>query len=469
MKSKKYSKFIYLSILIILFLFMPEVKSEINIQNITTNILIFFTTLVFHFFIQKDENWFRLDVLFLLGFGIVHFQWAIMLALSNMSLENLNFIKYGFISLKYMNYGTWLATIGIVSWFLGYESLAKKNKKIVLYKIKYKKLLWTSIILFILFIITAGSDFFNGGVYKGSGGSSAGAGISVYFQLLLGISILTLTTISILDTKNKYKNKINFIKWLYKIDKKYLLLTIIYILLFLSIGDRGTGMQIAFTFLIIFGSSIQPIKFKQFSMIIVIGAVILTLIGLGRSVKSDENILLAGASKVKFESNYDVTMELANSVRTLYLSLEKVPEYHNYFFGKLWIGEALSIIPLSQNIYLQLSDYPVYELGSARYITYLRFGIKPPSGEGTSLIADIYLNFSLIGVIIFMFFLGVFMKKLQNELNKQENFYWIITAGIFASMTLYMGRGDLFGNIRPIVWGLILTIILVKYKKKVYS
>ena len=44
----------------------------------------------------------------------------------------------------------------------------------------------------------AGSNFLSGGVYKGQGGGSSGAGISVYFQLFLGISILVLTAIVIL-------------------------------------------------------------------------------------------------------------------------------------------------------------------------------------------------------------------------------------------------------------------------------
>jgi oligosaccharide repeat unit polymerase len=462
-RNEKNGKFIYISMLVILFIFMPDFKSEISTENLSLSLSFFFTTAFIHFLTQKDKNWFRMDVLFLLGFVIVHFQWAIMLAFSNIDLGYLNFIKYGSVDLKYINYGTWLSTVGIIAWFLGHAWIPIKKKNNVLYKIKYKKLLWVSVVLFVLFLMLAGSSFLSGGIYKGHGGSSAGAGISVYFQLLFGISILVLTTVVILNSKDKPNTKL--ITWFLKLDKKYLLLSGIYVLLFLSIGDRGAGMQVAFTFLVTFGAIVRPISFKQFSAIIIVGAIILTLIGLGRSVDSGENILVAGANKVEFTSNYDVTMELANSARTLYSALENVPNHHDYFFGKLWLGKFLAVIPMSQNIYLQLSNDKSYELGSAGYITYLRFGVNPYSGEGTSLIADIYLNFGLIGVIFFMFILGLFMKKLQNELNIQKKIYWIIAAGIFASIAFYMGRGNLFGGLRPIVWGLILVVIFVKYKK----
>lgn len=444
----------------VLFIFKPSFRSEIHVPSLSIYLAFLFVAILIHLISQKDKNWFRMDILFLLGFGIVHFQWPGMISISNITPK---FILWGVVDSNYINYGTWLSVVGLLAWFIGYDLFPSKKNNIVQYQIKYKKILWFSVILFGLFLLMAGSSFLDGGVYKGQGGSAAGEGISVYFQLLFGISILILTAVVIINNKDKYKRKA--VMWFLGLDKKYLLLAGVYIFLFLSIGDRGAGMLITFTFLVLFGALVRPISLKEFSLIIVAGAIVLTLIGLGRSVDTNENILVAGANKVDFQSNYDVTMELANSARTLYSGLSNIPENHDYFWGKLWLGKFLAVIPLSQNIYLQLSDDKFYELGSAGYITYLRYGEKPPSGEGTSLIADIYLNFGLVGVIFFMFILGLFFKKLQNELNIQKNFYWIVIAAIFASGTFYMGRGDLFGWLRPMVWGLILTILLVKYKK----
>ncbi len=444
----------------VFFLFKPPFKSTIDTASLTIYISIFFIATIFHFLSQKDKNWFRLDVLFILGFGIVHFQWAIMMSLSNITPA---YILLGIVDTQYINYGTWLSTVGILAWFIGYAWFPPKKKNIVKYQIKYKKLLWISVILLGMFLLLAGSNFLTGGIYKGEGGSSAGGGVSVYFQLLFGISILLLTTVVIINNKGKYKTKA--VLWIVGLDKKYLFLTGTYVLLFLSIGDRGAGIHVALTFLVLFGAVVRPISFKEFSGIIIVGAIVLTLIGLGRSSTSGENILVAGANKVEFQSNYDATMELSNSARTLYAGLSDVPEHHDYFWGKLWLGKFLAVVPLAQNVYLQLSDDKSYELGSAGYITYLRFGLNPPSGEGASLIADIYLNFGLIGVIFFMFLLGLFFKKLQNKLNTQDSFYWIVSAGIFAGMAFTMGRAGIFDGLRSILWGLVLVALFVKKKK----
>lgn len=463
-KNKRYFNLAFMFFLtFIIFMLYPGFKGEINITYLLVYLLVFLVSVIFHLKSQNNKNWFRLDLLFLLGFSIVHFQWATMLAVSNIDLDNISYVQYGSVDLRYMNYGTWLSIIGIIFWFIGYAWLPTKQKRNVLFVVSYKKLFWLSLFLFVLFITLAGSGFLSGSIYKGEGGTGAGEGVSVYIQLLFSISILVLTVVVILNSKSDHK--LSILSWIFKLDKKYLILASAYVVLFLSIGDRGVGMQVAFTFLVVFGSIVKDISLKSFIAIIVLGAVLMTLVGLGRSDDTGGNILIAGAKEFEFSSSYDVTMELANSVRTLYTALDAVPEDHNYFYGKLWLGRILSVVPFSQSVYLQVSGDNEHELGSAGYITYLRFGLNPPTGDGTSLIADIYLNFGLVGVIFFMFLLGVFFKKLQNELNTKQSFYWIVFAGIFASVAFYMGRGSLFDSLRPILWAAIFTMLFVKKRK----
>jgi oligosaccharide repeat unit polymerase len=463
-KNGRWITFFYIIMLAVLFLYKPLFKSTIDISNLIIYISCFFGAVFIHLISQKDKNWFRMDIIFLLGFGVVHFQWAIMIALSEIRpqylLHNIRILDS-----SYINFGTWLSTVGALSWFIGYSWLLSKGKKIIEFNFQYKKLFWFTVMSFILFVMTAGSKFLSGAVYKGQGGGTAGEGISVYFQVLMSISILVLTAVVVLGKKNKFKS--NALLWFANLDKKYLVLAGSYVLLFLSIGDRGIPMQIVISFLVLFGALVRPIVFKEFIVIIVVGAIVLTLVGLGRSVESDENILVAGSNEAEFTSNYDATIELANSARTLYIALYDVPDHHNYFWGKLWLGKLLTVFPLAQSQYLKFTNDKPYELGSGKYITYLRFGLYPPSGEGTSLIADIYLNFGLMGVIFFMLLLGLVFKKGQNELQLQRSFYWIIFAALLASGALYMGRGGLFGGLRTIVWGLILAMVFVKRKNKV--
>jgi len=462
-KIEKWTKYVYLIIFVALFLFKPSFESTIDNSKLIIYVSFFFIASFIHLISQKGENWFRLDVLFLLGFAIVHFQWAIMIAFSNIEPDRFTFVLA---DSHYMNYGVWLSSIGIVSWLFGY-SFFKTNamNTEIIYHFNYTKLFWFTTGLFGLFILMAGSNYLSGGIYKGEGGSEAGAGISVYFRLLFSISILLLTAFVILNNVNFFKS--SHFGFLLRIDKKYLILFALTILLFLGVGDRGGALQPVMAFLIIYGTLIRPIKLKEFILLVAAGALIMTLIGEGRSSGESENILVAGASKIDITSAYDLTSELARSVRALNKSLSDVPAYHDYFLGKLWLSDFLAVIPLGQNIYMQLSDASIYETASSKYLTYLMRGIYSNYGEGTTLIADIYLNFGLLGVISFMFFLGLFFKKIVNELNLQRNYYWTIAAVILASLAFYMGRDTLFHSFRPILWGVFLSYLLVSQEKEI--
>lgn len=458
-----YIRLTFILLLLVLFFVKPEFESVTDPEILLIYIIVFFAATFIHLLSEKDnKNWFRLDIMFLLGYGIVHFQWPIMFSISGIYPE-----KFAKVSMSsfYVNYGTWLAASGVVSWFLGHSLLAIRTVPgNVDYSFNYKKLLWLTVILNVLFLSTAGSDYLSGGVYKGSGGSAAGEGIAAYFQLLLSFSIVVITATILLNYKNNFK--FNSMAWLLSLDKKYLFLTICYILLFFSIGDRGASIQVIFAFLVLFGCLIRPITFIELIIMTIIGSLLLTLIGLGRGAKDGDNILSSGLDNFEMTSGYDITLELANSARTLYSSLSAVPQYHDYFYGKLWLDKILSIFPFAQNIYLQLSEDVAYEMGSSAYITYLKFGLYPPSGEGTSLVADIFLNFGLIGVLFCLFLLGMFFKKVENELKLQQNYYWMVIAALLASMAFYMGRGSLFDPLRMIIWGLGLSYFFVKWRKR---
>lgn len=464
MKNRIYKVFIIL-VLLVLFFIKPNVRSTINPELLTIYSIIFIGSLVLHFQNyeknNKNSNWSRLDVFFLLGFTIVHFQWPIMYGISNIIPEVPNLI---WVDELFVNYGTWLSSVGGVSWILGFSIIRSKsltrNKSYVL---NYNKLLNLTIFLFFLFLATAGKDFLTGGVYKGSGGSAAGEGISAYIQILFSISIILLTGLIIIDNKNNYEN--NLFKWFFSLKKRYLFLYFTYVFLFLMIGDRGGPIFLVITTFTLIGTIIKPLKLPFLLMSIFIGGIFLSIISLGRTQKSGIGILSAGAEKFELSSGYDNTLELANSVRTLYMAVSHVPEKRNFFYGKLWVGNLIAPVPFAQSVYLDLANTERHEIGSAGYITYLTFGPYSSSGEGTSLIADIYLNFAVFGVVFFMFLLGLLFKKSDNSLKSFDSLKWIIIAIILASSSIYFGRGSLFHIIRPIIWSIILMIFFVKVDK----
>lgn len=463
MKKIKYkiaSNYLIFVLLTILLCIAPDKSGQIDksLLGLYSSIMIF--SLLLHFFINKNiENWFRIDILFLLGFFIVHFQWAVMYSFSDI-------VPYGISRVwaehEYVNYGTWISAVSGLAWIFGFNLFnfnINKNKNEVL--ININKLYFFAIIIFTLFLVFAGGQFLNGAVYKGTSESNSLNGIAGYLQLLSGVSIMVLIYASFINAKIKTSNNNLF----HSMDMRIIAFVFIYISTYLYSGDRGGAIQLAIITLTLYSYLINPIKLKRFLLIVIFGAFILTLIGLGRG-SQDENVLLAGADNANINSGYDLTLELANSARTLYKALAFVPEREGYFLGQLWITKLLSPIPYAQSLFIQLTGMPVHELGSAGYITYITFGENPTTGEGTSFVADIYLNFGLIGVLFFSSVFGVFIKKIHVELLNNRSRLWGLVAVLVASEAVYFGRGSMFGFIRTAVWGGALFILLANTRNK---
>tara|TARA_R110002051_G_scaffold31371_2_gene71522 strand:+ start:4271 stop:5635 length:1365 start_codon:yes stop_codon:yes gene_type:complete len=441
----------------------PEMYEGINPNYIYTITVIFLFCVSVHFLTGERSNWLRIDLFFILGFAIVHFQWPIMYSFSNILPENYWDI---FVDDNLINYTTWLSAVGGVSFLIGYGLFQPKSKKlprVLNSNYNYNKLLIFTAIVFGLFLLFAGKNFLTGGVYKGEGGSAAGGGISKYFALLFQVS-LTLTT-GLIIYKNKEKYKGSLIKWFLGFDILYLVIVVVYVVLFLLIGDRGGPLTLILTILLLVGSLVRKFKFYEVFLITLLGGVVMTLIGLGRSEASGLDIFGAGSEKFEVSSGYDTTLELANSVRTVNATVAEVPVKHDYFYGALWVTQLLSPIPFAQSIYMEIMDLEWYEVDSSGYITYLVLGKYPTWGLGTSLIADIYVNFGLIGIIFFMFLLGIFIKRLSIELQNPSNYKWFIMAITVGGVSFYYSRSNYLMSFRDIIWGFLFFKLMVKTRK----
>ena len=103
------------------------------------------------------------------------------------------------------------------------------------------------------------------------------------------------------------------------------------------------------------------------------------------------------------ESVSPATLELAASYRCLSYSIEDMESYGNYGYGKYQLSYILSCIPFASKL-IDLPD------ATSSYISHLIQGDFLTYGNGTSVIADFYLDGGVIGVIVFMFVIGYIAK-----------------------------------------------------------
>ena len=75
-KLKKILVIVYVLIFLLLIFSKPKYISTINPSQLSLFFGLFLVAVLFHLYLEGKtlKNWFRLDVFFLLGFVIVHFQ-----------------------------------------------------------------------------------------------------------------------------------------------------------------------------------------------------------------------------------------------------------------------------------------------------------------------------------------------------------------------------------------------------------
>ena len=129
--------FLLLSLIITIFLKPNYLEPFDDSLNFSLSFIAFINVMVFlsttnSFYLS---SWVRYDILFLLGFLIVHFQIPFLSSLG-IQPEKPDFV---WININVVNYATWISTIALFLWQLGFLLQAKKKSNNFIHKyIKYK-------------------------------------------------------------------------------------------------------------------------------------------------------------------------------------------------------------------------------------------------------------------------------------------------------------------------------------------
>ena len=148
----------------------------------------------------------------------------------------------------------------------------------------------------------------------------------------------------------------------------------------------------------------------------------------------------------KFESDNILmpqTVELAYSIRCLNHAIYSITSINDYFFGYFQIRQIISSIPGAGGIFLKIfgKNDKKYD-GSTSYISYLIQGDYPKYGDGTTVTADLYLDFGIIGVIVGCMLFGLFISRYEPYLFNHATgsmFVWIV-------LLLYLSSGVVLGR-----------------------
>lgn len=456
----------YIIILVLLLFLFPDRFSQFDKQYNFVISIIYAISFFFYLIQQKKHtsNWLRFDVVFLVGYTIVHFQIPFLASLG-IEPERPDFI---WINKQVVNFATWMSTIAIVLWMLGYVLYINKRKRKTniiqqpIVKVNYYKYDIILLLSFVAFISLVGSSIFQG-VYDG--GNSWGVGANYAF-LILRVLLYLRVIYFFRDFSKGAPFKIIIQKLLaYKI---FIGVLGVYTLLFLMSGDRGPVMQVALVVGGAYALYIRPIPFKRLILFIFLGAFVFTIIRFGRGRDanefSDGNIFQRGYASFAESEGTNITDELASSVRIQYRALDVVPDQHPYLRGITFFTVGVGVVPFLGSTVIELFDIPQQYTATSSFFTILGQGPNPTYGEGSEILADIYVNFGLYGTFLIMFLFGMFSGKVFHK-TKELDFRFVLISLVLLIYALTINRGMLFSPLKDIVYILVINHLVIRLNK----
>ncbi len=413
-------------------------------------------------------KWVSPAVLFLLGFVIVHFQMFFYL-LFGLELRS-HLFDFVWASASVINKSAALSCTGMLAFMQGYlftrvkpGSSGPKDSPLIRFYSKKNN----SVFLIILAWMAYLALFLYDGDYRG-GSYPLTNNVSRFISMLFNTFLVASIVVRLLPL-NSRESVVNLPTYLSTLGAPVLVLTVWHMLFSLYVGDRGPVIAYGIFAGGLFFFKYKNVKLYQFIVLILFGATFLTLIGKARRADQEKGVLsylpvVAKDNSLsnRFESSVPLeqTVELALSVRCVNHVLDAVPKKYDYHLGFFQLKQILSVVPGGSSLFLMVTEKDEIHDGSSMFVSYLIQGRNIKYGDGTTVIADIYLDFGFAGVVIMLLLFGLFIRKGENALLNGTGslFLWLAILLYFA-YGVYTGRSTLLFQLERMVMAYVVIMI----------
>lgn len=349
---------------------------------------------------ELKKIYLRHSTIFLIFFFIVFFQRATDFSLGIIDQDSISVydLRWAYVP-SVVSKASALALLALSTFLFGYHCYSPRLLKdcIYTYKFRSKYFLVTSGfgLLFVYVALTGIGDF-----SKHSEDENMGF-LMVAQAVLLAIVVIY---------SYEYKNKVNAksIRILYFLFPLSLIL--FYLFVYFATGNRGGAIKVCLMLLASYVYIAKDgVNYKRIFVLFIIGAFSMTLIGIIRMQETKKLNEISSLISAK-ETISPLTVELSGSVNTVHLVLANVPIKQNYNWGTSFINGFSVLVPGLSRITHGVAE------PSGETITKMYFGENMPDwgwGFGSSCIADVYISFGILGIIVIFFFLGRFIHYLE--------------------------------------------------------
>lgn len=416
--------------------------------------------------------WIRPSNILLLGLLVVNLQYILDLCLGYKTYSS-------FGNTNTVNYCCAIGTLGVLSFLIGNvlsrppyitsingQSLSRKISCKFLYIIQAASFIGWIMSVNIIALIT-------GALYANQ---TWGGGMSANLEELFYDSTITILVVTVLNGCQEGNLSIKGFIRLFSFS--FWLFVGLYLVVRLLSGDRGpfiyTTLSLFFSYIFI---SKKKISLKYVALVGVLFMSLMIVVGVARSMsfdmalgeKASSAIQSLGKARFSDATVFTPTEELALSFRCNETAVNEIQSGAPYHHGKYQLYAILNCIPFMPSFMYNTLGIPITELSSDYYLTECFFGDYNISGQiGTTVIAEFFLEFGILGVIMGMFILGLFFKRVDRNIcinpSTCLSVVSIIVAITFASRAIYIPRSNFLSQFKPII-----IILIMYYTNKMIS
>lgn len=280
------------------------------------------------------------------------------------------------------------------------------------------------------FVIAADDGFFRSGYLTSEGQLDGSFGIMVILQSVM-IAVFSLYCI---EYKNNCKGD-SIIKYF----KRPGILVGLYAIAIILSGRRTEALRVVIMFLFAYiYVSGNTLNIKKTVAYLFAGVILISVFGAirgeGQSFSQGVEILTSNATISPF------TKELAGSINTVHIAMENVPDIIPYNYGVTFFPSFALLVPGLDRLitYLMSNGIP---LNSSTQISNMYWESSDWGyGMGSSIVADVYISFGVIGVLIVFLLIGRLFRKLEVITTNSKNIYmFAMCIGVY-SQILYACR-----------------------------
>lgn len=334
-----------------------------------------------------------------------------------------------------------LSLVGIIAYMYGSITFrpSKNNFKRTYRPLKTNSLFVASAVSFLIYILLGGYSALKNTYANGERDEG---GLYAYFSIIVYVCIFCMISIWFMNSYSISKTKLQ--------RKCFPVVQIAYILVYMSFlviaGSRGKVLNIILLSFGLYAYLYKPFSFRK----------VIILCGFGMVGMFAIMIYRSGGS-FSFGSLSEIAMDLIINNHNTYESMTIVDK-SGLSYGRSMLSYLLGVIPFLQGLFFGFTGIDPDTANSAMIITQSTLGTTEGTGTGTTIIADIYLAFGTIGVILMMGFLGRFIRKLLYYAHR--NIYYLLIYGVLMGMSVYMARAEFFYPAKTILWCCVLILVV---------